>query len=57
MTDETVNLNNKVRATMRQQTGPLTGSKEGTKVRSPCTTTGNSTGGRGPLNTNTNPSR
>jgi hypothetical protein len=49
MSDETVNINNRVKETMRQQTGPLTGSKEGTKVRSPCTTTGNTTGGKGPL--------
>jgi hypothetical protein len=36
--DETAEINNRVKAAMRQQTGPLTGSKEGTVVRSPYST-------------------
>jgi hypothetical protein len=35
MSDETNEINNRIKASMREQTGPLTGSKEGTRVRSP----------------------
>jgi hypothetical protein len=35
MTDETSERNNQVKRAMREQTGPLTGSKNGTVVRSP----------------------
>jgi hypothetical protein len=57
MSDETVNNNNRYKATMKKVETPLNSSAQGQKVRSPCTTTGNTTGGRGLLNTNTNPSR
>jgi hypothetical protein len=59
MGDETVDMNNRVKATMRQVETPLnTSGTAGAKVRSPCTTTGNTSGkGRGPLNTSTNPNR
>jgi hypothetical protein len=36
--DETVDINDRVKAAVRQQVGPLTGSKEGTVVRSPNST-------------------
>lgn len=36
--DETVDINDRVKAAMREQTGPLTGSREGTRVRSPYST-------------------
>lgn len=36
--DETQEINNRVKAAMRQQVGPLTGLKEGTVVRSPHST-------------------
>jgi hypothetical protein len=58
MGDETVDMNNRVKATMRQVETPLNSGAQGQNVRSPCTTTGNTSGkGRGPLNTSTNPNR
>jgi hypothetical protein len=56
--DETVNINNRVKAAMRQTETPLNkGGAQGQKVRSSSTTSGNGTKGRGPLNTSTNPNR
>jgi hypothetical protein len=55
--DGMVNLNNRMKAAMRQTETLLNSGAQGQKVKSPCTTSSNVTKGKGPLNTSTNPNR